>query len=490
MTVSTMMVSALSASAIDVPRLYTVLIKADFMKNTPNDVFDYTLVGEKGSTSFSYSFQDRKMDVITVESLDLGELKSIEIVGLSGSSALYLDYVKVTDHEGNTSEFNGGKCINGEKVILSKIDKIEEIVYNLEFITEYGEGISNDDISVMINGDKGSTEWYDIGKVGNSASNVVEITSKTNVGTIDSVTLKNNGSDNWLPEKIKITKIIGDNSEVTEICCGKWVKEQEIVTFYLEDKVINLTVKTSSNEYAGTKGNVFIKIYDSKGNATKEINLTQLHSDHNGFESKIEESFVISVPANFDGIEKIQVRNDDLSDEWCLEYIDATLDNDTIRFCAYKPIGKEFVTLDKKPYTCVVTVKTGDMDKAGTDCDVYLYAYNAKGEKIKKYELETDGDSFEKGAIDVVHIESPERITDIEIETMRGFWDASSGKKWNCSYVQIDRYFDGNLVERIKYNYDMWINPGMYGIKNIFQTVPEEHFYYKPTSVEVLLVES
>lgn len=490
MAVSTMVVSALSASAMEIPMTYRVFIKADFMKNTSDDVFDYTIIGEKGTKSFSYSFQGKKLDLVTVECFDLGELKSIEISGSSENSPLYLDYIEVSDCYGSSTKFNGGNCINGEKIVLSKVVEVEDFIYKLEFTTKNGEGISGDDISVMINGVKGSTEWYNIGKIGNAESNTVEITSKTNVGAVKGITLKNNGSDRWFPEKIKIEKIIGDKSEVTEICCGKWINEQETVTFKSEDRVINLIVKTSSNEFAGTKGNVFIKIYDSNDNATDEINLTELHSDPNGFESKVEESFAISVPANFENVETIQVRNDDSSDEWLLDYIDATLDDDTIRFNSYKAIGNEFTTLEKKPYTYVVTVKTSDVDEAGTDCDVYLRAYNAKHNLIKDYELETDGDSFEKNDTDVIQIESPERITDIEMETMRGFWNVTANKKWHCSYVQIDQYFNDKLVESKKYNFDKWIEPGMYAVNNIFQTIPEEHFYYKPESVEVLTVES
>ena len=59
MAVSTMVISALSASAMEIPMTYRVFIKADFMKNTSDDVFDYTIIGEKGTKSFSYSFQGK-----------------------------------------------------------------------------------------------------------------------------------------------------------------------------------------------------------------------------------------------------------------------------------------------------------------------------------------------------------------------------------------------------------------------------------------------
>ncbi len=488
MVVSTMTVSMVSISALEIPKIYRVFIKVDFMQVQSNDEFEYTLVGENGRKSFNYSLQGKKVDFVTVESSDLGELESIEIVGLSGSGDLYIDNIKVTDFDGNVTEFNGGKCLNGEKVVLSKINKVDEIAYNLEFTTSYGEGVSNDDISVKINGNKGSTDWHNIGKVGSSVCNIVEIISKIDIGTIESITLKNNGSDNWFPENIIIKKNIGNECDTANICCGKWIKGQE-VTFDIGDRAFKITVKTSNNENAGTKGDVYVKIYDYNGNATEEINLTELHSDPNGFETKVKESFVIYAPKNFGIISKIEVRNDDTSDEWYLEYIDVTLKNESKRFYAYKNIGKNITTLEQTKCIYEITVKTGEIEKAGTDCDVYLYAYNAKGERIGKYELDTDGNSFEKGKVDVVRIEAPEKIADIQIETMRDYWDASAGKKWYCSYIQINQYVDSILVESIKYNYELWVEPGIYAENNIFQTIPAEHYYYKPTSTEVLVAE-
>lgn len=150
-------------------------------------------------------------------------------------------------------------------------------------------------------------------------------------------------------------------------------------------------------------------------------------------------------------------------------------------------------------YDYTVTFKTSNKLWAGTDADVYLYAYNENGSLIdERIYIDTEGDSFEKGDTDTVKISLPEKIASIKVGTLEHIPTGDgamienivNASEWHLDYVKIT---DSNGDSKT-YEFDKWIEPGYYKHyktvrdrgsfpinKSVF--VPEKENLYSPTSV-------
>ncbi len=146
-------------------------------------------------------------------------------------------------------------------------------------------------------------------------------------------------------------------------------------------------------------------------------------------------------------------------------------------------------------YNYQIKVKTGTKLGAGTDADVFLYAYNINGNLITgdRILLDTDGNSFENGDTDTFNITLPEKIESIKIGTKDpgdSFVESifGSNDEWYLDNIEIIL----NNSETRTYNFDKWIKPGHYGYYTTRRTSngKKETVYvcstihlYDPTSV-------
>lgn len=119
-------------------------------------------------------------------------------------------------------------------------------------------------------------------------------------------------------------------------------------------------------------------------------------------------------------------------------------------------------------YEYTVTFKTSNKFLAGTDADVYLYAYNENGSLIgKRIYIDTEGNSFEKNDTDTVTISLPEKIETIKVGTLEHiatgdgamFKKLANANEWHLDYVKIT---DSNGDSKT-FNFNKWIEPGYYG---------------------------
>lgn len=93
---------------------------------------------------------------------------------------------------------------------------------------------------------------------------------------------------------------------------------------------------------------------------------------------------------------------------------------------------------DFMKYTYLVSIKTGDVEYAGTDASVFIEFYGKNNELLlKAHELDTDNyDDFEQGSLNGYNIVTERRIDDIA--KIRLFHD-NAGKRpgWFVEYVSI-----------------------------------------------------
>lgn len=158
----------------------------------------------------------------------------------------------------------------------------EFINYTIEVSTAGSKGCTDDTVGIKLNGTKGSTSWItssDCDTYGTQTLTPMCI----DIGSLKSVTLKVNGSDNWYPNYIKVTSETGIEDTVY---CGNWVGEDE-VTFGKSESVYRVDIKTGDEKNAGTDNYNYIRLRDNNGTYGELVNLSEIHPDKNAFERKI-----------------------------------------------------------------------------------------------------------------------------------------------------------------------------------------------------------
>ncbi len=320
-------------------------------------------------------------------------------------------------------------------------------------------GVSCDFFKYKIYGTKGHTE-FTLGM--SSLSTVTKKIQCEDLGELTSIYVDQyTGCDGLYVNYIDIEEL---NGKSTRFYGGRWIDDGAQVKLTLKDKILKLAVKTGDMDYSGTDRDVLINLHDRNNHSTGEINLSSLHPKSNAFETGDKATFYVNVPDNFGEVSKIDIKTSDDFDDWYLDYIDVTFDGKTKRFNSYDWVYIED-PLKETDILYKVTVKTSDISTAGTDCNVYLHAYNENGKEIKKnvnmgivegFQLETDGDSFERGDEDVLYIVSPEKISTIKMYISEK--SITTGRDWHVDYIMLEQLSGDTVVEKVKYNYVKWVN--------------------------------
>ena len=183
-------------------------------------------------------------------------------------------------------------------------------LYNVRVLSAEKSGSTDDDILIKIHGTKGSTDFVNVGDIGDSSSLIFqheagwenESFNAFDVDKITAITVKIDGNDAWYPECIQIKS----NGINTIFYCAKWVTEGNEVTFSNSDNVFKLHITTCNDLFSGTDADVFAKLYDVNGNASDKINLSEIYPDTNAFEVNDVADLYVSVPDNFGRLNKIE----------------------------------------------------------------------------------------------------------------------------------------------------------------------------------------
>lgn len=135
-----------------------------------------------------------------------------------------------------------------------------------------------------------------------------------------------------------------------------------------------------------------------------------------------------------------------------------------------------------KQYT--IYVKTGDVQFAGTNANVYIKLYDSKGNKTKYFHLDKIlRDDFERGHLDDFLLEDEADLCDISmIELWRdtsGLWD-----DWYVNYIQVqteksEETYSFPILKWIKAHHN-------YRITHLDTAIPQDAPYQEDRENELL----
>ena len=194
----------------------------------------------------------------------------------------------------------------------AELEKQPTTEYRLWINTAGRYGASTCTISVQLTGDKGTTDWINIGKVGNTFTQdpnlmIYTMFEAKNVGRVSEINLKVNGSDDWYVNQIQINY----NGIEQHFYGGRWVREGNIVTLKESDNVYRIELQTSSSKNSGTDQDVTVTLKSKDGKTTVSQNLTKIHPANNAFERGDCVEFYVYLDA--DELGEVEIR---LGDSW------------------------------------------------------------------------------------------------------------------------------------------------------------------------------
>ncbi len=144
-------------------------------------------------------------------------------------------------------------------------------------------------------------------------------------------------------------------------------------------------------------------------------------------------------------------------------------------------------------YKYMVIVTTSDKLCAGTDADVYIYAYNAEGKQIgSRIKIETDEDDFERDTEMGVTIYVSEKIDSIKVATFEhgdSLMDnmANTGNDWHLDNVLLVQSNGDGMGDSKRFVFEQWIKPGTYAYTTnnltINSRIDEVENLYSPNKV-------
>ncbi|XP_067084534.1 lipoxygenase homology domain-containing protein 1 [Osmerus mordax] len=273
--------------------------------------------------------------------------------------------------------------------------------------------------------------------------------------------------------------------------CGRWLDKSEddgatVRDLYPADLQTELyipfvpyEIKTYTSDVfgAGTDADVFIVLYGRKGLATQQKHLCVNERERRlYFERGAEDMFIVELEDVGDVIEKIRIGHDNQGSNpgWHLDRVEirrllrkgkgsettifpyeswlarSEEDGETVRELVPSDIITEKLLRDGtlkttetevedalETHTYTVSVRTGDMYGGGTDANVFLTIYGDLGDtgerKLRK--SETNGNKFERGAVDKFSIEAVDLGQVFKIRIRHD--NSQMGADWYLDQVEV-----------------------------------------------------
>ncbi|XP_028395131.1 lipoxygenase homology domain-containing protein 1-like isoform X2 [Dendronephthya gigantea] len=303
-----------------------------------------------------------------------------------------------------------------------------------------------------------------------------DLTTLSKIGVV-----RDSRGDDWYLEDISVTT---QNGEEFVFPANRWITNVNQyfmfdVTTYTQYTVI---VETGTSAGAGTDCNVEITLYGmlrktGLNAATNRLKLEKSENHANKFEMGKTDTFKnLQDPKDLININKIEVRTSgfSLGPEWQLKKVtvmtgkgekyefigDFWLKTDMNYLIFSVPSTNVLplapVTVPKAKYT--VIVRTGNMQRAGTNSKVYIKMYGlSKETKQPKSITPTQltgavvGDAFLRGSVNTFTIEDEEDLTTLsEIEVLRD----NTGNDWYLEEITVIT----QNGERYVFSAKSWIN--------------------------------
>lgn len=336
----------------------------------------------------------------------------------------------------------------------------EFINYTIEVSTAGSSGCTDDTVGIKLNGTEGSTYWITSSQCNTYGTHTLT-PMDIDIGELESVTLKVEGSDKWYPNYIKVTSETGINQT---IYCGNWVGENE-VTFSKDETVVKFDIKTGDIDGAGTNNYNVVQFVDASGKKSPRINLTEIHPDKNAFERGDLSSFYINCGKGFGRVQYTNIYSSVYSPgghPWYIDWFTVYQVQGNNKYDQFTIDANQWISnqlemtygrLPGKTGAFNITIKTQDCMWAGTDANIELTIVGENGVKTEKCEIVdvveyyNPGNNFERGSEEVFNfgfklddIRGLGEIQGIEISTDKRnnkTFETVPNDDWYVEYIEI-----------------------------------------------------
>lgn len=354
----------------------------------------------------------------------------------------------------------------------------EFINYTIEVSTAGSSGCTDDTVGIKLNGTEGSTYWITSSQCNTYGTHTLT-PMDIDIGELESVTLKVEGSDKWYPNYIKVTSETGINQT---IYCGNWVGENE-VTFSKDETVVKFDIKTGDIDGAGTDNTNVVQFVDTKGKKSARINMSDIHPDKNAFERGDLSSFYINCGKGFTKVQYTNIYSSVYAPgghAWYIDWFTVTQVqgdnvNDSYTIDADQWISSQLeMTYGResgKTGAFNVVIKTQDCMWANTDACVELTIVGENGVKTEKCEMGdvagfyNPGNNFSRGSKEVFNygfklndIRGLGEIQGIEISTNKTANKADltfPNDDWYVDYIEITEILpEGQTPQHVRFEID------------------------------------
>ncbi|XP_071394579.1 lipoxygenase homology domain-containing protein 1 [Centroberyx affinis] len=297
------------------------------------------------------------------------------------------------------------------------------------------------------------------------------------------------GSPGWFLDWVEIDAV--SQGQRLRFPCGRWLDRGEDdgatvrdlypaelqTELYMPFVPYEIKIYTSDVFGAGTDADVFIVLYGRKGVCTQQKHLCVNKRERRlFFERGAEDMFIVELEDVGDVVEKIRIGHDNRGSNpgWHLDRVEirrqlrkgkgseTTIfpcerwlarsedDGETVRELVSSEIITEKLLRDGtlkrneteveealETHTYKVSVRTGDMYRAGTDANVFLTIYGDLGDtgERKLSKSETNGNKFERGEVDKFTIEAVDLGQVYKIRIRHD--NSVIGADWNLDQVEV-----------------------------------------------------
>ena len=431
------------------------------LAGTDADVY-ISIIGKLGIIPFTKldaygdCFERGGMNTFTIYSKEsVGNISEIRVKTYSDPESTidkddwHLDKITIMDSLSAKIWFFSPSCWIEKNHEVSLLAQEEYSCFVLDVFTSDISGAgTNADVFVSIEGENGKCIPYT--KLNDDKDNFercdkdsFRISSKTSIGEISKVRIKQDGSgggSDWHLDKIVITDVVTERKWIFIAEC--WIEKNKEVVLSLQDSCgFTLDVYTGNKLYAGTNADVFVSIVGKNGAV---IPYKKINDSKDNFEKGDKDSFTIGAKKHIEEILKIKVRQNGTGAgaDWFLEKIvlTNTMSEMTQFFCAncWIEANKEMELFPQEKCSCFkLDFYTRDKLLAGTDADVLASIIGENGKIIPYTKLNDSKNNFESGDRDSFILKADFSIEDIVELKIKLCATKTSAPDWHLDKVII-----------------------------------------------------
>ena len=352
-------------------------------------------------------------------------LREILVDNMSGGGSWYFPFDRVVPDDDVDSE-------KGLRYMLvAGHYEDDEIVYAVRVRTgvRFNSGTAAR-VYVTLQGNRGASQEYKLQSPDNDfqrgALDTFRVSMKEDIGDLQEIRIRHDNFGlwpGWYLERVQIEKL--DSPDLWQFPCGRWLakrKEDGKIERTLpallpgqEHYKYTIRVRTGDVKGAATFADVLISLYGENGS------LEDLELDEFGFDFRRGQSsaFSIELARDLGELKSIRIRHDntDLFAPWYLEDITVTrtgggAESQSRYFLCNGWLSKEEgLERTLEPVPCrtgtmvyEISLRTGDVARAGTNADVFITLNGTNGSS-REYLLDKSGNDFRRGATDTFTVE-------------------------------------------------------------------------------------